>query len=126
MKSATILFLSLLFAAACKKEQINEEFILTYGETLKVAGKHLKITFNSVEDSRCPKHVQCITEGYAKARFTLEKKGSLSTVELRSKGHYRQGIQSGLISFRPPRQVQRSAGIGVNPKPMDSATESFF
>jgi hypothetical protein len=51
---------------------LGQEFTLTPGKRVSVRGTKLKIRFVSViEDSRCPKGVQCVWQGNAKVSFEL-------------------------------------------------------
>ena len=53
-------------------DSLGQEFTLSPGEKVSVRGTKLKIRFVSVvEDSRCPKGVQCVWQGNAKASFEL-------------------------------------------------------
>ena len=50
----------------------NQEFTLRPGKKVALRGTKLKIRFVSVlEDSRCPKGVQCVWQGNAKASLEL-------------------------------------------------------
>ena len=51
---------------------LGQEFTLRPGKKVSVRGTKLKIRFVSVvEDSRCPKGVDCVWQGNAEARFEL-------------------------------------------------------
>jgi hypothetical protein len=55
-----------------KRVSLGEEFTLRPGKQVTIGDAKLKIRFVSVvEDSRCPKGVDCVWQGNAKARFEL-------------------------------------------------------
>ena len=57
-----------------RQAPLNQEFIMKVGEDVVFKGEGLKVRFVSVlEDSRCPKGEQCITEGNGKIELQLKK-----------------------------------------------------
>jgi hypothetical protein len=62
---------------------LGESFVLHAGESAKVEGEKLDITFDAVaSDSRCPKGAQCIVEGDAVVRITAGKGSARTTHDL--------------------------------------------
>jgi hypothetical protein len=52
--------------------QTGSDFDLVTGETARVSGSFVNITFTGVrEDSRCPADVQCVWQGNAAVRLAL-------------------------------------------------------
>jgi len=65
----------------------GEEFSLKIGESASIRGEDLEITFLEVlEDSRCPKNVECIWAGRAKSLIELKTGDSAERVELSEPG----------------------------------------
>ncbi len=65
----------------------NADFELAKGETAVMQGSALRIHFDTVsEESRCPTNVQCVWEGNATVRLSLDSAGRTSTVDLRTAG----------------------------------------
>ena len=57
-----------------RQAPLNQEFTMKVGEDVVFKGEDLEIRFLSVvEDSRCPKGEQCITEGKAKIELQLKR-----------------------------------------------------
>ena len=57
-----------------RQAPLNQEFIMRVGEDVVFKDEGLKVRFVSVlEDSRCPKGEQCITEGNGKIELQLRK-----------------------------------------------------
>ncbi len=49
------------------------EFEIVAGETIRIEGTNLQLTFSAVQhESRCPSDVTCITAGYAEIAITAE------------------------------------------------------
>jgi hypothetical protein len=86
MKKSALLILPLLLLFACDKNKLGEELTIPYGETIEIPDENLKITFTAVDDSRCPKEVQCPTEGAASATLTVDQGGNSATVEVICQG----------------------------------------
>lgn len=52
---------------------MGEEFTLRVAESIRIAGTDLRLTLDRiVEDSRCPTGVNCVWEGDATVRVTLQ------------------------------------------------------
>ena len=62
----TVFLLSSGCGSGVVQSHLGEEFSLSVGQSAVIAGEDLKIMFEEiVEDSRCPKDVECIWEGRA-------------------------------------------------------------
>jgi len=103
MKSTLILIsavtlISLLFFACTPKPSqgtpqptapanaFGEVLTLKYGESMKVGTDNIKIYFAGLEDSRCPKEVNCMMAGKAKVKFQLVGANLNDKFELTCKG----------------------------------------
>ncbi len=91
MKRAPIvlLIISALLVAGCGTGTIapGEEFSLKIGESAAVRGEDLEITFLEVlEDSRCPKNVECVWAGRARSLVKITSGDSSENVELSEPG----------------------------------------
>lgn len=94
--------LSLLLAAALQQSScegdvpLDKEFKLRFGRTASV-GPGLKVEFNSlVEDSRCPKGVNCVWEGNAKVGLKVSGAGKeAASLELNTNVEPRKGSLHG-------------------------------
>jgi hypothetical protein len=77
-----IVILMLLILSGCNKPAGNEvslgqEFTLSVGQSVMVAGENLSIKFIDVtSDSRCPKGATCIWEGEVSALIEITSSGS--------------------------------------------------
>ena len=61
---AVVLLLGSCAATGEVKARLGEEFSLSIGQSASIAGENLEIRFEEVvEDSRCPKNVNCIWAG---------------------------------------------------------------
>lgn len=55
---------------------LNEEFYLSPGQKAEINSSGLEITFNRVlEDSRCPKGVECVWEGNGRIEISVSEPG---------------------------------------------------
>jgi len=75
-----IVFLFVILLNVCgqsdipKEIQLNQEFDLRFHDTALVQTEQLWIQFSTVlEDSRCPKGDQCITQGNARIELQIRK-----------------------------------------------------
>jgi hypothetical protein len=69
-------------AGAQKRVPVNRDFTLRAGREVYVSNAGFKIRFKTVvEDSRCPKGVDCVWAGNAKVILAV-KKGTRKTVEI--------------------------------------------
>ncbi len=56
--------------------QLGEAFTLAAGQDAAVSGEALKLTFDQVlEDSRCPKRVECFWTGQARLAVLVQQEG---------------------------------------------------
>ncbi|MBK7407936.1 MAG: hypothetical protein IPL49_08375 [Saprospirales bacterium] len=85
MKKLAFFVLLPLLTIACKYN-LGDTLTIHYGETIEIPSENLKITFSDLNDSRCPKGVQCVTQGQARAVLTVDKGGNSESVELTSEG----------------------------------------
>lgn len=74
-----ILFLGLCFLASCSNEedsatniQLNELFQIKIDETLSFDDADIKITTDSISDSRCPVNSVCVWEGLVDVVLTTK------------------------------------------------------
>lgn len=76
------------------QDDTEERFVsVSYGET--VASHNMSLTFDDVlEDSRCPKGVECVWEGNAKIQLTLRTSASDvgTTVQLNTHSSYQNTV----------------------------------
>ncbi len=87
MKQVFFYGLLLLLATGCPPEQPTEKVLeIKYNETVEVTGEQMKLTFSGVNDSRCPKDVQCITAGEAKVMIVVDQGSGSENIELTAKG----------------------------------------
>ena len=89
-----------------KRVELDREFDLRPGQNALVKIEGLRIGFDSViEDSRCPKGVDCIWAGQAKIRIKLSKPNNkpasveLSTLEPKKISYL--GYQVSLVGLSP-------------------------
>lgn len=106
---------------------------IAYGETVAFEESNLRLTFEAVEDSRCPMDVVCIWEGEATVGLRLKGPDATSTLELKIPGlvevPYERGaaVTAGGYDFRlvqllpypsgsaPSRQSAYRATLQVEP-----------
>jgi len=66
---------------------LGEEFSLSIGQSAVIAGEDLSIRFEEVvEDSRCPKGVQCVWEGRAVSTLEMTETGTSYQITLTESG----------------------------------------
>jgi len=88
-----VLLLSLLIAGCSSNPEVftvhtGEMFTLGIGQTARIAGENMTITFEEVTaDSRCPQGVVCIWAGETRSRITLQQGGIPHTVVLVQPGY---------------------------------------
>ena len=94
LKISVLLVFTLALAVACNKKskagystvKVNEFFELKMSKSVAVVDNDLKLTFTSVlEDSRCPKFVNCIQEGQVKVTLTAAIDGKGQVLEFTRK-----------------------------------------
>lgn len=67
--------------------RLGEEFSLSIGQTARITGENLQITFEEVtEDSRCAKDVTCIWEGQVRAAVQITDSDSQDKITLTQPG----------------------------------------
>lgn len=92
--------------------QLNRNFDLQVGQSVKIEGTRLRVSFVSVaEDSRCPQNVECVWAGNAKVVLKLgghnlppSKEVSLNT-GLNPKHISYQRYDIKLVAVKPPRKT---------------------
>lgn len=85
--------LFLITSRSCDKK-VEESPALNFGETIEMAYQEkvmvgndgLSLTYQSIQDSRCPEGVQCIRAGEAKVEVLVEQDGQNGKVMLEAKG----------------------------------------
>lgn len=87
MRRACIAMILLLAGCASsgslQRVEVNQEFKLGFHETASLRSTHVTIQFSSlIQDSRCPKEVQCITAGKASIELEWNAKGDRTKIEL--------------------------------------------
>jgi hypothetical protein len=91
----SIFIISLIAVGCGEKTQENElgtEFLLPIGEEAVIKGENLKISFEEVlEDSRCPKNVECVWAGRARYAVQLTRDDESELAELTEPGETGQG-----------------------------------
>lgn len=78
-------FLILIAITGCDdiiSADVDEEFFIEPGHRAEIRESGLEITFNKVvEDSRCPKGVECVWAGNGKVEVTIHFPGSEDRVQ---------------------------------------------
>ncbi|HYC52202.1 MAG TPA: hypothetical protein VEB19_13900 [Gemmatimonadaceae bacterium] len=65
----------------------DSDFDLRVGAAVRILGTPLLVRFDTVsEDSRCPTDAQCVWEGNATIRLSVDSAGKIQPVELRTSG----------------------------------------
>jgi hypothetical protein len=71
MKRLTfILIVSLLLAVSCTKEDVFNTYDIAFEETI-THNKNVEVTFQDIQDSRCPTDVVCVWEGQAEVSLSV-------------------------------------------------------
>lgn len=66
---------------------VNSDFDVAVGGSARLQDSHLLVRFDTVtEDSRCPADVQCVWEGNATARVTVDSAGTAAVADFRTSG----------------------------------------
>jgi hypothetical protein len=96
-----------------KKVPLDNEFRIRVGEKAVIGKEKLTVTFVSVvEDSRCPRGVNCVWQGNAKISIEIKVKGNKpATVDLNTTLAPReadsQGYRISLVELTPqPRESE--------------------
>ena len=81
---------SVLSLAGCANQlsvQAGETFTIGVGDSARISGEDMKITFNEViGDNRCPQNVFCIWAGVASSKVTIEYLGKNYVLVLNEPG----------------------------------------
>ena len=71
MKRLTfILIASLFLAVSCTKEDVFNTYDIAFEETI-THNKNVEVTFQDIQDSRCPTDVVCVWEGQAEVSLSV-------------------------------------------------------
>ena len=70
-KLSFILLASLFVTVSCTKEDIFNTYDIAFGETI-THNKNVELTFQEIQDSRCPTDVVCVWEGKADVRINVD------------------------------------------------------
>lgn len=80
-------FLLILSASTCDNEgTLNEEVTINYAETKTFPSENLTVTFEGINDSRCPLAVTCVWQGEARVTLKITKNEVEETLELKTQG----------------------------------------
>lgn len=113
MKLAVTCFFLLLTgvsAEECKDVRsalLNQEFNIKPGQSIEIKAEHLQVKFTFVlEDSRCPKGEQCISQGNGKIELELGKGDNhLTSVSLNTSSSPQEAAYGGhtvrLVALNP-------------------------
>lgn len=90
----------------------NSDFELAVGALVRIDDTPLAIRFDTVsEDSRCPSGVQCVWEGNATLRLTVDSAGTAQWVQLRTAGTPQPASAFGYrVEYRALRPTPTTAG----------------
>ena len=90
----------------------NSDFELALGALVRIDDTPLAIRFDTVsEDSRCPTDAQCVWEGNATLRLTVDSAGTAQLVQLRTAGTPQPGAAFGYrIEYRALRPAPTTRG----------------
>lgn len=66
--------------------ELNQQVEVKFGDSVTLKGENLTISFLDIQDSRCPKEVNCMTEGKAKIQLQVQGKDLNETIQLVAKG----------------------------------------
>ncbi len=127
---ATLIFF--LCFAACEKGILNGP-LLSYGEKVELQKSQsilfgtdtkdgLKLTINNINDSRCPKDVNCIRAGEAAVKITIyDIKENSATFDLYygDKSHFKPDT----VNFSIDKKAYKVILFDVNPYPQTSTIQ---
>ena len=114
---AAVVLIPLAAIAACAPVRgevpsvpVNTDFDVAVGGMARIQDSPLLVRFDTVtEDSRCPSDVECVWEGNATARTTIDSAGTAAVAEFRTtqRGAVRMfGWTLELRDLRPARTTQ--------------------
>lgn len=126
-----ILIFFLCFAA-CEKGILNGP-LLSYGEKVELqksqsilfgtdTNNGLKLTVNTINDSRCPKDVNCIRAGEAAVKITIydiKEKSATFNLYYGEKSHFKPDT----VNFSIDKKIYKVILFDVNPYPQTSVTQ---
>lgn len=76
-----------LFASSCEKDtKWREEATIRYLETVEFESEQLLVTFEEINDSRCPLNVTCVQAGEARVLLVIRRPGAEDALELAVRG----------------------------------------
>ena len=76
---------------------LEHPFVLALDDTVALDGTGVTLRFAAVvEDSRCPRDVQCIQAGQARLRLVLERGGERSSLVLSTRRNAGRGAAAGV------------------------------
>lgn len=116
-RRAAVLLIPLAAIAACAPVRgemptipLNTDFDIAVGDMARIQDSPVLVRFDTVtEDSRCPADVECVWEGNATARVTIDSAGQAAVAELRTSRRepvHRFGWTFELRDLRPARTTQ--------------------
>lgn len=115
-----------IFIISCNKKEdvctveLNKSFQLAYGKTMCMSSEPLKISFNAVEENRCPPDAICVWQGVANIKATVTINGTNYPVVLQTMKHgaydrvvYVQGytIQMNNLTYYPASKKEYKAEL---------------
>jgi hypothetical protein len=68
------------------KHQLGELLPLTMADKISISSESMRLSIESVGESRCPLNVQCIQAGKAKVKLSVQKEDMVYFVDLTAKG----------------------------------------
>lgn len=100
---------------------LGETIMLNLNQPVKISSENISILLTGVKDSRCPKEVNCIRAGEAKASIDFGVRDAVSALELESKGLcYKEDGSCGQSTDAQGYKVHL---YNVYPYPVESATK---
>lgn len=76
-----------LLASSCEKDtRWTEEATIKYLETVEFESEQLLVTFEEINDSRCPLNVTCVQAGEATVLLVVRRPGQEGALELSARG----------------------------------------
>ena len=77
----------ILSASSCEKDvKWEEEATIRYLETVEFESEQLLVTFEEINDSRCPLNVTCVRAGEARVLLVVRRPGAEDALELEVQG----------------------------------------
>lgn len=95
----------------------GQELSLKYGDQIMVGKENIKISFLDIQDSRCPKEVNCMVAGKAIVQLQVQASSLNETVDLTAKGLcYKMDGSCGSDAMAGGYKIQM---INVDPYPIE-------